>query len=195
MQGVLVSEPLSEEDDATLVGAALRSPAGPAFRLLYERHAGDVLAFLQNLLGDRPLAEDVLQETFLRFHQHLERFDRQRALRPWLFQIARNAGLNAIRQRGKEGAKATQDVYEHDPSQSDRVVKLVAAAEAKRAAASALATLPPESRALLLQRHGLGLKLAELAESWGVSERTIRNRLRAAIQELTQALLRAGGAQ
>lgn len=195
MQGVLVSEPLSEEDDAALVDAALRSPSGPAFRLLYERHAGEVLAFLRKLLGQRALAEDVLQETFLRVHQHLDRFDPKRALRPWLFQIARNAALNAIRRRSKGGAKAAQDVYEHDPSQSDPVLKQLAADEAQRAAATALATLPEESRALLLQRHGLGLKLAELAASWGVSERTIRNRLRRAIQDLTQALLLEGGAQ
>jgi len=192
MQGVLVSEPLKEEDDAALVDAALRSPSGPAFRLLYERHAGEVLAFLRKLLGERALAEDLLQETFLRVHQNLGSFDRRRSLRPWLFRIARNAALNTIRKRGKQGAQSPDDVYTHDPSESDRVVKIVAGAEASRAAAKALATLPEESRALLLQRHGLGLKLAA---SWGVSERTIRNRLRAAIQDLTQALLLEGGAQ
>lgn len=193
MSGVLVSDPATDQDDATLVAAALRTPGGDAFRLLYERHAGEVLAFLRRLSGERTLAEDLLQETFLRVHQHLEGFDRARPFRPWLFQIARNAAFDALRRRDK--GKASHDVYEQDPSQSDPVLKTLAAAEAQHAAERALVNISDESRALLLQRHGLGLTQAELAQTWGVSERTIRTRLRKAIQALTRALLHEGGAQ
>jgi RNA polymerase sigma-70 factor, ECF subfamily len=189
---VIVMEPdLATESDARLVLLARGEPTGPAFRALYERHKGEVQRFLVRLLDDDALAEDAVQETFFRVYWHLERFDGARAFRPWLLQIARNVGLNVLRARRK-GPQPPGDQEDDARAVSDRVARQAAEDEDARAARAALATLPDDDRALLIERHGLGLKLTDLAEAYGCTERTIRNRLHAAIERLTQALLTGG---
>ena len=53
----------------------------------------------------------------------------------------------------------------------------------------ALSELPEEARSLLIERHGLGATLTDLADAWSVSERTIRNRLRDAAEQFARALV------
>lgn len=171
--------------DQELATRAREEPDGDAFGLLYARHADDVFRLLVRVVGDAALAEDALQEAFLRAHQFLDRWDPARPFRPWLLQVARNTGLNALRARRKAGPVLT-DV---DRATSDRIARAAGLDEAAEAARAALAALDDEVRTLLVERHGLGLSLDELAASYGCTERTIRNRLHAAVDALTRALL------
>lgn len=190
---ILMREPatgLGKMADAALAVLARQDPSGPAFRELYERHKGDVHRFLLRLLDDRDLAEDLLQETFFRVYWHLDRYDPTRPFRPWLLRIARNAGINALK-----GRRKTDPPGEDDPPEraaSDRVPRQAELAEERGAARRALAALDEEDRALLVMRHGLALKLEEIAESLGCTERTVRNRLHAAVERLTRAMLIGG---
>jgi RNA polymerase sigma-70 factor (ECF subfamily) len=182
---------LSRVDERQLLAMAREQPDGPAFRALFERLRGPVVRLLLGLVRDRALADDLLQETFLRVHQHLDRFDPARQARPWVLQIARNLALNALRARRKGEAPGD------DPPEravSDRVLRQAEVRERVLALRAALAALDDEQRALLLQRHGLGMRQAELAASWGCTERTIRNRLVAAAAAVTRVLAIQGGA-
>lgn len=181
-----VATDLDTLEDAQLAALAREDPTGPGFRALYERHRATVWRFLLRLVGDAALAEDLLQESFFRAYQQLARYDAGRAFRPWLLGIARNTALHALRARGKPGPSPRA-------SHSDRVPHQAAAREGERLAREALQDLPDDERALLIQRHALGLPLAELAAAWGCTERTIRNRLHAATAALTRALLARRG--
>jgi RNA polymerase sigma-70 factor (ECF subfamily) len=185
-----MTEPsIAEHDDATLIelARAHRDQAQAAFRTLYERYKDEVFAFLARLLGDDALAEDVLQEAFFRIYKNLDRFERARSFRAWLYQIARNAALDAVRVRQKErrldgGARQRDEDAESDPARAAE------RDDERRRTRDALAALPDETRALLIQRHGLGMKLEALAESFQCNERTIRTRLVAAAALLSRAL-------
>src|SRR5438067_9407329 len=97
---------MSEPTDAELVARCLE--AKEAFEHLYRRHASVVFAFLKGMhRGDEHAAADSLQETFFRAFTALPRFDRTRALRPWLFKIASNVALDTI---GRD-----RHVEAHDP--------------------------------------------------------------------------------
>lgn len=185
-------------DDAALVVRARAELAGgnhAAFGELYRRHAGEVFRFVRKLTGADALADDVVQETFLRLLRGLERFDERRSFRPWLARIARNAAFDALGARKK--LAGGRELSESSEPRDTEFVRAAAGREAAAQARAALGSLPDDQRALLVQRHELGMTQAELAESWEVSERTIRNRLEAAVKSLTRALLaqRAGGAQ
>jgi RNA polymerase sigma-70 factor (ECF subfamily) len=180
----------TEADDADLLVLARDDPTGAPFRTIYDRHRDDVYRFLLSLVGSRDLADDLTQETFFRVYLHRDRYDASRPFRPWLFEIARNAGLNALRARRK-----VDDLPRIQQAASDGVPAQVAAAERAEAARRALATLDPEDRALLLQRVGLGMKASELAKLAHCTERTVRNRLCAALERLTEALLATKGGQ
>jgi RNA polymerase sigma-70 factor (ECF subfamily) len=190
-----VTEPsIAQADDATLVDLARthKEAAETAFRALYERYKDEVYAFLARLLRDDALAEDVLQEAFFRVWKNLDRFERGKSFRGWLYQIARNSALDAIRVRLKEerlaAEKAKRDPGEAPPSALDAEQK-----DEDARTRAALSALPDETRALLIQRHGLGMKLEALAESFSCNERTIRTRLTAAAALLARALTPEGG--
>jgi len=179
----------TERDDAALVRLARTGDAGreDAALALHDRYKDEVFSFLVRLLGERELAEDISQESFFRLYRSLDRFDPERPFRPWLHQIVRNAALDALRARRKEKqmlANAAAPEKQHGSG----VLGQLSKGEDARDARTALDALPEETRALLLQRHGLGMKLDELAASWSCTERTVRNRLHAAASELARAL-------
>ncbi len=184
------TDALASAPDAELVLRAREDPSGPPFETLYERHRGDVFRYLLGIVSERELAEDLVQDTFLRIYEHLGRFDATRAFRPWLYHIARNVALNALRSRRLK-EKAGGELPER--AASDRIAVQVETGDAVAKARAALAALEDEERALLVERVGLGMKMGELAESLGVTERTVRNRLDAAIDRLTRAFLGKSG--
>jgi RNA polymerase sigma-70 factor (ECF subfamily) len=181
-----------ELTDRELVLSARAANGEGAFRKLYERHGPDVLAFLAHLLRDDALSEDVLQEAFLRAHGALESYDEERSFRAWLFGIARNVAVDALRMRAKTERIAEEKARRGAATVPSPCLEVERREEAEQARV-ALAALPPEARAILVQRHGLDMKIAELAESLAVTEKTATARLRAALVRFTEALMSARG--
>ena len=73
-----------------------------AFEELVRAYQAQVWRFLRHLLGDASLAEDVTQETFLRVFQRLRTFRYRSRFSTWVFQVARNAGIDALRARARQ---------------------------------------------------------------------------------------------
>jgi RNA polymerase sigma factor (sigma-70 family) len=185
--------PVRAQEDAELAARARREPERPALQALYQRYERELFRFLLRLTDDRDVAEDALQETFVLVQRNLHRYDADRPFRPWLLAVARNAGLNALRARRKSAAlDGTDEQARAAAAPGGEPGAQAVLAERQDRTRAALAALPDESRALLVQRHALGLTLDELAESWSCSERTIRNRLQRAAEELARALLARG---
>jgi RNA polymerase sigma factor (sigma-70 family) len=82
-------------------GLAARVRAGNegAFGVLYERHHTSILAFCRHMLGSREEAEDVVQQTFIAAYRDMQRNSRDLQVRAWLFKIARNQCIDALRRR------------------------------------------------------------------------------------------------
>ncbi len=91
-----------EPDPRTLRAAA----AGDvdAFDELVEGYRVPVWRYLTHLVADRALAEDLTQETFLRMYRHLDDFAGRSRFSTWVFRIARNLGIDALRRRDAETA-------------------------------------------------------------------------------------------
>lgn len=155
-----------------------RDPERRAFRVLYERYAADVFRVLERILLDRARAEDAAQETFLRLFQSLEKVDAARPLKPYLLRIAHNLALDALRAGRKRALQL--DASAAPPSDESGVIEKASRNELKAEVLAALRTLAPEPRSALVLRHLEGLKVLEVAEVLGCSERTARSRLRTA---------------
>ena len=89
--------------DAALAGRALAGEHD-AFRELYERYAPAVLGLLASRTEDHMLAEDALQEAFLKAHAALATFDATRSFGPWLAAIAENVARDFWRRAKVRGA-------------------------------------------------------------------------------------------
>src|SRR5262245_28746748 len=70
-----------------------------ALGLLYERHRTRLFNFFVRLTGDRPFSEDLVQESFLRMLKHRKTFESIHPVTAWMFQIGRNAHIDALSKR------------------------------------------------------------------------------------------------
>src|ERR1700704_3325468 len=86
---------------ADLVARACRGDQ-EAFRLIFERYSRPVISFIYDLVGDRGLAEELTQETFVRAFRSLHTLREETKLSTWLFGIAKNVAREALRTRARD---------------------------------------------------------------------------------------------
>jgi RNA polymerase sigma-70 factor (ECF subfamily) len=132
-----------------------------AFELLYQRHAPAIHAYLRRMIGDRVLAEDLLQTTFLSVVRGRGRYQPQTNLRAWLFAVATNAARDALRR----ARRRREQTHESPERAVDPVLPDPAAA---RALQQALDELPPEQREAVLLHKMHELSFPEIAEALGI---------------------------
>lgn len=179
-------------DDAALVRRIVAGDDArhDAFRQLYARHAPDAARFLRRMLDDAAAADDALQETFVRVHRGLREFEPGRPLRPWILGIARHTALGAL--RAKQRAAKLSALGAADPPDSRTTDDVARTRDTRARVLEAVAALAPEHREVVLLRLAHGLVLADVARALDVTERTVRNRLRAAVVLLERELRRRG---
>jgi RNA polymerase sigma-70 factor (ECF subfamily) len=148
-----------------------------AFAALYAAHGARIHRFLGDLLGDRALAADATQETFVRAFRQRDAFDEARAIAPWLFGIARNVSLEMRRARHRARRVICPTVERDDdgyrPEQRDAACgspeNQLLGREALRVVESAVERLSEDRRAMLLLRLDHELSYEEIAGLMGFS--------------------------
>lgn len=139
----------------------------------FDEHSSAMLGFAVNVLRDRALAEDCVQETFLRAWRARSSFDPSRsALRTWLFAIERNVITDLRRSIGRAPAIVSNHAVDEIPDQRDGA----ADTDERLRIIEALALLSPEHRQVVVAVHLTGASYAQLSESTDVSVGTLRTR-------------------
>ena len=151
-----------------------------AFVELVERHDLSHRRLAFRLLGDSGRMDDVLQEAYVRAFRALPRFRGDSSLETWLYRIVHNACVDDLRRRREH-----ETLEEWD----DRLVATPAEPEERLDLAAALASLPPELRAVVLLIDAEGLSYVEAATVLGAPAGTIASRLNRARAHL-QAVLK-----
>ncbi|MDF1660237.1 MAG: sigma-70 family RNA polymerase sigma factor [Planctomycetota bacterium] len=164
--------------------------APDAFKSIYDRYARNVFGYSQKMLGNRSLAEDAVQETFTKLFRSLAHYDSQRPLKPYILKIAHNAVLDCLKRQ--KHLKGQQPLGDDQASQEPDARALATKAETKKEVEKALLALAPEHRSVLVLRHVRALKVQEIAEIHGCSDRAIRNRMNIAAGLLERELRRRG---
>lgn len=144
----------------------------------FDAHGTALLGFAVNALRDRPLAEDCVQETFLRAWRSRERFDRDRASeRTWLFAIARNVIADALRARSRmPRIGGEEELQMHSTREADPLDRLQIA--------EGLSRLSDPHREVILAVHVQGRTYQELSDATGVPVATWRTRAYHALRSL-----------
>ncbi|GGB19920.1 RNA polymerase sigma factor [Flexivirga endophytica] len=153
----------------------------------YDQHGGELFGFAFRALDDRQLAEDVVQETFVRAWRSARGFDPARgSLRTWLFAIARNGVVDALRRRAvREGpGLAPWDAASEPFPVADDVDRLLDRIQL----AEALDRLSPQHRQAVVEVYYGGRTCAELGEDLGVPASTMRSRLYYGVRSLRLVL-------
>lgn len=159
-----------------------------SFDTLFERWSGRLLRYLERMVGEAAVAEELVQEAFLRVYRARERYSADARFSTWLYRIGTNLALNELRRprrriphRSAEEEGAPEVAAEAQPT--DDVV------HARRVGASLeteLAALPERQRAALVLSAVDGLSYSEVAQALGVTEKAVKalvHRARSALAE------------
>ena len=171
----------------------LRLQAGDpeAFNVLVEKYRAPVIHFLYRMVHESALAEQLAQEVFLRVYRSRKRYQPRARFTTWLFRIATNAALNAVRDGRRRRARETS--VENDAASSvvaaladpgPNVEQRMVEAERREQIRQAVEALPEKQRLAVLLHKYQELDYAEIAEILGCSESALKSLLFRAYETL-----------
>ena len=166
----------------------VRDADAAAFDMVHAMFNVRLFGFLARLARSRDVAQDLLEETWLRFVRHAGRLDADTRLGPWLFAVARNVHVSYCRSRAMEESRTGDAVGLWPTGLLDSPFEQTASNELERRIEAALATLPAAFREVLLLVGVEGLRPAEAAVVCGISPDALRQRLSRARALLAQRL-------
>jgi RNA polymerase sigma-70 factor, ECF subfamily len=153
--------------------------------LLVERHHGPLLGFLYRMTGgDRVLAEDLVQETFLRLLSKIFSYRYPRPLKPWLYAIAVNIARDHYKQaefRHTDSMPTQFEISVADTQETELVNN-----EETQQVATAMKNLPLLQREVILLRYFHELSLDEISQILQVPVGTVKSRLSLGLQRLKE---------
>jgi len=175
-----------------------------AFAELARRHEKPLWNFLRRFVSDAATAEDLMQEALLRVVRARLEWQPSARFSTWLYTIARNlctdhARRMSLRRAGSlDGQQMATDGGDGDsgprridgvPSSDPGAEAVVRSREIAARIEAALASLPVEQREVFLMRETMDLSFSEIARAVGVSEPTVKSRMRYALVRLREALI------
>jgi RNA polymerase sigma-70 factor (ECF subfamily) len=175
--------------EARLVSEA-RGGSQEAFEQIVRRYQRPVIGLIARMTGDRAQAEDLAQDTFVKAFRNLGTFDPARRLSSWLFRIAHNTTLDALRRIKPEVVEldALSDGDRRRDPPAPPVADGIEQAALGAALGQALQTLRPGYRAAIALRYDQDLPFDEIGQILGVPEVTARTYVHRARKELARAL-------
>jgi RNA polymerase sigma-70 factor (ECF subfamily) len=171
------------ERELELISQAQRGDR-KAFGQLVRRHREGVVNVVYRLCGDADLAEEAAQEAFIRAWTNLPRYRPRSPFRNWLYRIASNVAIDALR-REKETVELEAVPLVHPDGGPEVLAERRERGERVR---QAVLDLPPASRAVIVLREYEGLSYKEIADTLGIPMGTVMSRLNYARGLLRQTL-------
>jgi len=176
------------QDDTNLV-ARMQRRDPHALAELYDRYGRVVYALILRVVRDVGIAEDLVQEAFLRVWNRVSGFDAQKgSIGPWLMAVARNRAIDYLRSSaGRERNSVEFEEIEH-PSLFCDMEKDILASDKARIVKSAIEKLSPNYRQVMELAYFEGLSQTEMAERMGQPLGTVKTWVRTALKNLRDQL-------
>jgi RNA polymerase sigma-70 factor, ECF subfamily len=202
------TEPAEGVTDASLVRDMMAGSEG-ALAALYDRHGKAVHAAAMRASGDRWVAAEVVQETFLALWNRAELFDPSRGTLPaWLTAIARNRAIDRLRAAGRHDRAASFSSFVQADADDHSIVEWLTATgelvgvggtepapeialstkETRASIEDALHSLDPAERRVIVLAYDGGLTQSEIAATLGWPIGTVKTRTRRALRHLRDQL-------
>lgn len=178
-----------EGDDHELV-ARLRRREPAVMGDLYDRYGKLAYSLIYRIVRDVGVAEDLVQETFLRVWNRSQGFDAERgALGPWLLAVARNRAIDYLRSSGGKMARGALELeYAEHPAVFVNFEADILSQDRARRVRGALERLNENQRHVIELAYFEGLSQSEMAERMGQPLGTVKTWVRTALKNLREAL-------
>lgn len=157
----------------------------PSLRELFEAEESPLLRYAHGLTGRREIAEDLVQEAFLRLHTHWDEVERPKA---WLYRSIRNLALNHRRDHRRESGEEAPDAADDARGPDGQLVRL----ETAGAVRLLLAELGDDDRRLIELKYDENLKYEQISERTGLSVGNVGYKLHHLLKSLGESLRRMG---
>ena len=161
--------------------------AGQVARLavLFERYHRALFRYFVSMSGNREQAEDLVQEVFFRMLRYRTSYDPAHSFTAWMYQIARNAGVDQVRKRGRAEVvdiNTYAELASATPGPEENASRGQDLALLRRA----MGQLPADKREILVLSRFQGMKHEDIAEVLGCEVGTVKVRVYRAIRALEQ---------
>lgn len=163
--------------------AELQRGSDRALTAVYQEFSQRVFAYCLKILADRQLAEDVVQETFLKVRQHAQSIQSNESFKSWIFRIARNEALMQLRKRRSNGQIEDGSVWSEETPHQQFV-----ALERTEIVNRLLDGLKHEYREALVLLVYENMTYAEIASVTGATESSVKSRIFRARKEMIEKL-------
>jgi RNA polymerase sigma-70 factor, ECF subfamily len=189
-------DPLAQCSDEDLL-SRFRKGQREVFGTLVRRYQRELYGYLRRYLGDADLADDVFQTTFVQVFSKAGQYELGRPVRPWLYAIATNQAIDALRRLGRQAAVSLEQTEAESEGERRGLIDLleareaepfenVDAAEMRDLVRTCINRLPDFMKQVVLMAYYQGLKYQEIAESLDIPLGTVKSRLHAALVKLTE---------
>ncbi|MDR0790201.1 MAG: sigma-70 family RNA polymerase sigma factor [Bacteroidales bacterium] len=178
--------PKTEQCSDKELAAAYCNGEKGCFEMLLNRHKDRVYNYIQSLVKDKALAEDIFQDTFIKVIGTLRSgsYNDEGKFIQWVLRIAHNLAIDSFRKSGRMPMVKTDGEFDIftvlntcDASVEDRIIRKQIHNDVR----SLMKQLPPEQRRVLILRHYGDMTFKEIAQTTGVSINTALGRMRYAL--------------
>jgi RNA polymerase sigma-70 factor, ECF subfamily len=184
------------ESEPSIIARGLRRRDPDLLDRLIEQYQHRLLRYLISLSGNRELAEDLFQETWIRVLERGHQYDGKREFNTWLYAVARNLTIDYLRRKSLVSLDAMMEDEDHAPLEpadtQPMAWEVVQRHEQAERISAAMIGLPAEYREAIVLRFQDGLALEEIATVIGAPLGTVKSRL---YRGLNLLMGRLGGLQ
>jgi RNA polymerase sigma-70 factor, ECF subfamily len=184
------------EHESAEIARGLRRRDPDLLDRLIEQYQHRLLRYLVYLAGNRELAEDLFQETWIRVLERGHQYDGKHEFSTWLYAVARNLTIDYLRKKSPVSLNGLMEDEEHAPLEPvdtrPMAWEVVQQHEQAERVSAALVSIPAEYRETVVLRFQEGLALDEIATVTGAPVGTVKSRL---YRGLNMLMSRLKGAQ
>jgi RNA polymerase sigma factor (sigma-70 family) len=167
----------------------LKQRQQPAFNYLYDNYSGALFTIISNIINDRDLAADVLQEVFVKIWKQIETYDETKGrLFTWMMNVARNASIDVLRSKdfknSQQNRELNEGVYEAGGSTETKTDQI--------GLRKVVRQLKEEHRVLVELSYFEGYTQDEISKMLNIPLGTVKTRLRTALTQLRQYINSSG---
>lgn len=161
----------------------LKSENPKAFAFFFDLHYNPLCYFAERLVKDQQVAEDVVEESFMKLWDKRSDFESEHGIKAFLYITTRNACINIIKQSQRDTLSQAEMLYLADKKE-EFVLNEMIRSEVLRVIGRELDKLPVQCRTILKMSYVKGLKNHEIANQLDISVHTVRNQKARGLQLL-----------
>jgi RNA polymerase sigma-70 factor (ECF subfamily) len=167
-------------------GKSERLPQG--FSEVYKAWSPLLFRIVYRMTGRREAAEEIVQETFIKYYERRDSLPTDEGLKYWLIRVARNLTLNHEKRRGRERRALERVFHEPAPKAEKGALETLTDAESVGDVQKALLLLPENLRTVLILKEYAGFAYAEIGAMMNITEGNVKVRVFRARARLAQLL-------